>query len=81
MADRIVWRGTQAEAAELLSALNRFCRCDELLDDPMPGICPGHLILEDQRALDRLVFARRIATRFVSEEFGVTPSAAPAPRP
>ncbi len=78
MANRIVWRGTQAEAAELLAALNRFCSCDDLADEPVPGICPCHLLLEDQRSLDLLLYARRISTRFVAEEFGLTQSAAPA---
>ncbi len=75
MARSITWRGTQTEAAELLSALNHHCQCQESSDGLDVVLCEAHLLLEDQRALDRLLFARRIAARFTSEEFGVVRSA------
>ncbi len=80
MARDITWRGTQTEAAELLSALNRHCNCEESTNGMSVSMCATHLLLDDQRALDRLLFARRIASRFLAEEFGVVRSESPTPK-
>lgn len=68
MVNRVAWRGTQTEAAELLAALNRHCSClDDAGVQPF-ALCTAHRLLEDQRSLDRLLFARRIAARLRAEE-------------
>lgn len=64
----VVWHGTQEESFRLLQALNRHCGC--LLD--RQGVrtftCASHRLLTEQRALNGLLFARRIAARLWYEE-------------
>ena len=72
MARRITWNGTAEEALALLHALRVHCQCrvDEgrLLD-----ACASHSMLaHDQRAIDGLLFMRRMAARLLAEEFDVS---------
>jgi hypothetical protein len=77
MARRISWNGTTEEALALLHALRVHCECrvDEgRLLDP----CASHSMLaHDQRAIDGLLFMRRMAAGLMAQEFEV---AAPALR-
>lgn len=62
-----VWHGTPAEWIDLVRAVEHSCAC------PWQGagapVCPTHrMLLEDQRALDGLLFARRIRQRLLREE-------------
>ena len=70
MAGSVLWHGTQTEALELLQALSRNCSCVVTAEGVRLSTCPPHEMLsEDQRAIDGLLFARRIAGRLRSEEF------------
>ena len=66
-----VWHGTQQEAADLLIAALHHCTC--AVDDNNGArvmTCPPHaMVFTDQRAINGLVFARRMYARLVDEEF------------
>lgn len=73
MASSVLWHGTQTEALELLQALSRNCSCAVTPEGVRLSTCPPHRMLStDQRAIDGLLFARRIARRLRSEEFNPT---------
>ncbi len=69
MARLIAFHGTPAEGVELLVAIGHHCTCDR---DPETGMthggCPVHLMLSDQRILDRLLDSRRRAAKLAQEE-------------
>lgn len=66
----VVWHGTQAETFELLQALSRNCSCVVTAEGVRLSTCAPHQMLSsDQRAIDGLLFARRIAERLRTEEF------------
>jgi hypothetical protein len=69
MKTTIVWKGTRQESLELIAILRQACSC------PKPGAaaadCASHRMLFDQRVVDGLLFARRIAERLILEEFGL----------
>ena len=70
MAASVLWHGTQTEALELLQALSRNCSCVVTAEGVRLATCAPHEMLSaDQRAIDGLLFARRIATRLRTEEF------------
>jgi hypothetical protein len=60
-----IWHGTSTEWNELAEAVAHNCTCDER---PYVTRCAAHEFLGDQRALDRLLFTRRIAATLVQEE-------------
>jgi hypothetical protein len=67
-----VWHGTTMEGMTLSEVSTHNCQCEM---DPESGIqsstCPMHdAMVRDQRFLDGLVFARRIARQLLEEEFG-----------
>src|SRR5205807_10147485 len=77
MATSVLWHGTQTEALELLQALSRNCSCVVTAEGVRLATCAPHEMLSaDQRAIDGLLFARRIATRLRTEEFNPAPIAA-----
>ncbi|MDQ3811457.1 MAG: hypothetical protein M3336_14320 [Chloroflexota bacterium] len=68
----VLWHGTQAEAVELLQALSRNCSCVISAEGVRLSTCAPHEMLStSQRAVDGLLFARRIAARLRSEEFSL----------
>jgi hypothetical protein len=70
MATSVLWHGSQTEALELLQALSRNCSCVLTAEGVRLSTCAPHEMLSsDQRAVDGLLFARRIAPRLRSEEF------------
>ena len=70
MATSVLWHGTQTEALELLQALSRNCSCAVTAEGVRLSTCPSHdLLSSDQRVIDGLLFARRIASRLQAEEF------------
>jgi hypothetical protein len=76
MAISVLWHGSQTEALELLQALSRNCSCVVSADGVRLATCAPHeMLATDQRAIDGLLFARRIAARLRDEEFD--PSLAP----
>ncbi len=70
MSTEITWHGTQQESFELVNAIARNCGCEYGLMGVRLSTCSSHQMLsEDQRALDGLLFVRRMAKRLWSEEF------------
>lgn len=58
----IFFNGTDQERDELLAILARNCECKG------QEKCSAHRMLDSQRALDGLVFARNMAERLLVEE-------------
>ncbi len=74
MARRIAWKGTTDEALALLHALREHCDC-HVDQGRTVAPCAGHTMLaRDQRAVDGLLFMRRMAARLLAEEFDLTPA-------
>lgn len=70
MSTDITWHGTQQESFELVNAIARNCGCEYGLMGVRLSTCGSHQMLSgDQRALDGLLFVRRMAKRLWSEEF------------
>jgi hypothetical protein len=64
-----IWHGTFKERRELSNAMRHNCACEFGRMGVRFSTCAGHHMLnEDQRALDGLLFARRIAGRLRHEE-------------
>jgi hypothetical protein len=63
------WHGTRFEEFDLLAVVRRHCTCEADEDGVRLSVCPPHrMLLEDQRALDGLLFARHLARRLQAEE-------------
>jgi hypothetical protein len=63
----VTWHGTESEEQELVAAVEQHCACTP--PDDGDELCAAHhLLISDQRTLDRLVFARRIADKLRREE-------------
>ena len=71
MPRRITWNGTTDEALVLLHALRENCECS--VDNGCTvAICASHtMLVRDQRAVDGLLFMRRMAARLLTEEFDI----------
>jgi hypothetical protein len=71
MARRITWNGTTDEALALLAALSQYCDC-RIERGRTVTACASHTMLaNNQRAVDGLLFMRRMASRLLAEEFDV----------
>jgi hypothetical protein len=71
MPRRVTWNGTTDEALALLHALRAHCEC-AVHDGRTVSACASHSMLaHDQRAVDGLVFMRRMAARLLAEEFAL----------
>ncbi len=70
MPNGVTWHGTEEEARALMHAVANNCACAErnAADFPGPRRCGPHELVASQRALDRLLFARRIRDRVMAEE-------------
>ena len=81
----VYWHGTRQEASALLHAISSHCSCEPTTRDASstrtpstpadarPRRCPAHLMLvEDQRAVNGLLFARNIVGRLLLEEWDLT---------
>lgn len=64
------WHGTDEEWTELIRIVARNCTCDPSTRSVVASssCAPHRMVLADQRALDGLVFARRMVTLFCREE-------------
>jgi hypothetical protein len=72
----VVWNGGATEYRALVDAVSRNCDCE--FGWGTRRMCAAHRMLaEDQRALDGLLFARRLAERLRREE-GMAAHEAPA---
>ena len=77
MARKITWNGTTEEALALLQALRANCECREEAGRTVAPCEGHHMLARDQRAIDGLLFMRRIAPRLLAEEFELTAIATP----
>ena len=76
MARGINWKGTTEEALALLHALREHCTCHVEQGRTVAPCAGHHMLARDQRAVDGLVFMRRMATRLMAQEFFVDADAA-----
>jgi hypothetical protein len=77
MAHQIIWNGTSDEALALLHALRAHCEC-RVKEERLLVSCASHnMLARDQRAVDGLLFMRRMAARLLAEEFDVAVRPAP----
>jgi hypothetical protein len=69
-----VWNGTIREQLDLMAAVQHNCDCSyDPLDGWLSG-CAGHMMLaRDQRALDGLLWNRRVFKQLLTEEGIDTP--------
>ena len=64
-----VFHGTAQETSYLLRAIERNCACTWASTGHLAVMCGAHrMLMDDQRALDGLLFARRIVDRLTAEE-------------
>jgi hypothetical protein len=67
---QVVWHGTQQESFDLVNAIARNCTCEfGLMGVRLATCAPHRMLTEDQRALNGLLFARRMVERLSREEF------------
>ena len=67
--DRALWHGTLMEQLELLAAVQHNCECRYDAMHQRVARCAGHSMLAlDQRALNGLLWNRRLAGRLRMEE-------------
>ncbi len=70
MSNHVVWYGSQQESFDLVNAIARNCGCEFGMMGIRLAVCEPHrMLVEDQRALNGLLFARRIAGRLREEEW------------
>jgi hypothetical protein len=70
MTMQVVWHGTQQESFDLVNAIARNCTCEfGLMGVRLATCAPHRMLTEDQRALNGLLFARRMQERLRREEF------------
>jgi hypothetical protein len=77
MPRRITWNGTTDVALALLQALRANCECRIHAGRTVTACASHRMLARDQRAVDGLLFMRRIAGRLLAEEFGVPVPNAP----
>jgi hypothetical protein len=66
----LIWNGTPEECLELLAAVQRNCTCNTDVKGARGSVCEAHtMLIQHQRVLNGLLFARRIAQRFIREEW------------
>jgi hypothetical protein len=76
MSTQVVWHGTQQESFDLVNAIAHHCSCEfGLMGVRLATCAPHRMLTEDQRALNGLLFARRMQERLRREEFSRTRSA------
>jgi hypothetical protein len=65
-----IWNGTEAESHDLLGSMQRHCACEFDKAGARVRTCgPHEALVHNQRFLDGLLFARRIADRLRAEEW------------
>jgi hypothetical protein len=69
MARQIIWNGTTDEAVALLQALRAHCECHVHEGRTLTSCASHRMLTRDQRAVDGLLFMRRMAARLKAEEF------------
>ena len=68
---QVLWHGSQQESFDLINSIARNCTCDFGPMGVRLSTCSPHrMLMDDQRALDGLLFVRRMAERLRAEEWG-----------
>jgi hypothetical protein len=66
----LMWNGTPEERLDLLAAVERHCTCAMNVKGARVSVCEAHtMLVQSQRVLNGLLFARRMARRFIREEW------------
>ena len=83
--NQVLWHGTQQESFDLINSIARNCVCEFGPLGVRQSTCPPHqMLMDDQRAMDGLLFVRRMADRLRREEWETSsqsyaiPSGAPS---
>ena len=67
--DPVEWHGTLIEQLDLMAAVQHNCECRYDTMDQSRSACASHVMLaSDQRALNGLLWHRRLAQRLLIEE-------------
>lgn len=70
---QVIWHGTQQESFDLVNAIARNCTCEfGLMGVRLATCAPHRMLTEDQRALNGLLFARRMQERLRREELSLS---------
>jgi hypothetical protein len=73
MSTKVTWHGTREESLALINAIASNCACVFGSVGVRLQTCAAHqMVTQDQRALNGLLFARRMAARLLAEEFSTT---------
>ncbi len=76
MTPQVTWNGTDDEAHALLHAVKAHCEC-RVQRGRTVSVCASHTMLaRDQRAVDGLLFMRRLVAQLLVEEFRPAPTPA-----
>ncbi len=68
----VAWHGTGQETESLIQAIAHNCGCDFGLMGARISTCGAHrMLVDDQRALNGLLFGRYLAPRLFREEMDV----------
>jgi hypothetical protein len=71
--DSAIWHGTLIEQLDLMAAVQHHCECTYSMRE-LAGVCAGHVMLaRDQRAVDGLLWSRRLVRQLLAEEGVVAP--------
>ena len=71
MHQHAIWHGSQQASLELLAAVAHNCAC-RVRDGKTVSPCAAHrMLVEDQRAIDGLLFARTIVAHLLKEELTI----------
>lgn len=65
----VIWHGNQQDALDLVNALARNCCCEFDGGQERISTCAAHQMMDDQRLLDRLLFARFIGRQLLAQEW------------
>jgi hypothetical protein len=66
-----IWHGTRQEANDLVNSLANNCACEYGQFGARLSTCAAHAMMEDQRTLDGLLFARYMVERLLAQEFAL----------
>lgn len=64
-----LWNGTPSDYLDLMRILARNCDCEYGFTGVRLAPCSAHKVVDDQPALNGLLYGRRLAARFCAEEW------------
>jgi hypothetical protein len=69
-----IWQGTDDELARLQTAVAGYCDCVPAMLGLPAQTCPSHAMLNEQSALDHLLYVFRMRGVFIKREFYALPA-------